>query len=51
MVCMSPKAAKPSLTVELQSPHSSSNQPAFPSTILRPGQTDTTKTVYRFSVK
>lgn len=37
--------------LETQHYPDSPNQPNFPSTILRPGQTYKTKTVYRFSVK
>jgi aldose 1-epimerase len=50
------KAGKPyvyrgGFCLETQHYPDSPNQPNFPSTILRPGQTYTTKTVYRFSVK
>lgn len=37
--------------LETQHYPDSPNQPKFPSTILRPGQTYKTKTIYRFSVK
>jgi aldose 1-epimerase len=50
------KAGKPyvyrgGFCLETQHYPDSPNQTNFPSTILRPGQTYTTKTVYRFSVK
>ncbi|MGV3639125.1 MAG: aldose epimerase family protein [Adhaeribacter sp.] len=37
--------------LETQHFHDSPNQPGFPSTILRPGETYQTTTVYKFSVK
>ena len=36
-------------TLETQHYPDSPNQPAFPSTVLRPGQEFTSTTVYRFS--
>lgn len=39
------------LALETQHFPDSPNQPNFPSTILRPGETYTSKTVYRFSVR
>jgi aldose 1-epimerase len=39
------------LCLETQHFPDSPNQPSFPSTILRPGETYSTKTIYKFSVK
>ena len=50
------KAGKPYLSrggfcLETQHFPDSPNQPTFPSTILRPSETYSTKTIFRFSVK
>jgi aldose 1-epimerase len=39
------------LCLETQHFPDSPNQPAFPSTILQPGQTYQTQTIYKFSIK
>lgn len=46
-----PHAYRSGLALETQHYPDSVNQPNFPSTILRPGQTYRTTTVYRFSAK
>ncbi len=46
-----PHVYRSGLALETQHYPDSVNQPNFPSTILRPGQTYRTKTVYRFSAK
>ena len=46
-----PYARRAGLCLETQHFPDSPNQPAFPSTILQPGQTYHTQTIYKFSVK